>query len=195
MERNAFRPRTLLVVLAVWLALALLLGGLGVVAAIRPPWPQVLLLGLVGCLVAAYRRSPGFRGWVLSVPISALVAVNLVRFVGIYFLWLHEHRRLPFGFAVPGGWGDICVAAMSAMLLILRPTAPRIYWIWNTLGLADILFVVATATRLAFADPVPMAPLLRLPLSLLPTFAVPIIIFTHLVVFLRLHRGIAIPNR
>jgi hypothetical protein len=54
------------------------------------------------------------------------------------------------------------------------------------LGLADILFVVATAARLALADPASMAALLRLPLSLLPTFLVPLIIASHVVLGVRL---------
>jgi hypothetical protein len=58
----------------------------------------------------------------------------------------------------------------------------------DTLGLIDILFVVATATRLAVADPDSLNALLRLPLSLLPTFLVPLIIAGHVFVFWRLTR-------
>jgi hypothetical protein len=106
--------------------------------------------------------------------------------VGFYFLWLYEHRQLPFAFEVPGGWGDIVLATLAFVLLVLRPGSRVIYQVWNTLGSADILFVVSTATRLALADSASMAALLRFPLSLLPTFIVPIIIFTHVVIFLRL---------
>ena len=58
----------------------------------------------------------------------------------------------------------------------------------NLLGMVDILFVVATAARLAAADPESMAALLRLPLSLLPTFLVPLIIASHVVLGVRLAR-------
>jgi hypothetical protein len=50
----------------------------------------------------------------------------------------------------------------------------------------DILFVVATASRLALGDPDSMNALLRLPLSLLVTFLVPIIIADHVMVFWRI---------
>ena len=56
------------------------------------------------------------------------------------------------------------------------------------LGLADILFVVVTAARLATTDPASMVALLRLPLSLLPTFLVPLIIACHVFLGLRLAR-------
>jgi hypothetical protein len=52
--------------------------------------------------------------------------------------------------------------------------------------LIDILFVVATALRLAIADPESMNALLHLPLSLLVTFLVPFIIADHVVVFWRI---------
>ena len=174
------------IILLIWCLLAALLGAVGLLASLHPPFPQVILFGLVGLLLLAYGFSSEFRLWISSVPLEWLVSVHLVRFVGFYFLWLYEQRQLPFAFAVLGGWGDIVVASLALVLLVLRPGSRAIYHVWNTLGLADILFVVSTATRLALADPASMAALLRLPLSLLPTFIVPIIIFTHVVIFLRL---------
>ncbi|MEO8140652.1 MAG: hypothetical protein ABI742_13445, partial [Gemmatimonadota bacterium] len=107
----------------------------------------------------------------------------------IYFLVLYGRGELPFAFAVPGGWGDIAIATGALILVLLVPdlAARRgLVLLWNLLGLADILFVVVTAARLALADPNSMAALQRLPLSLLPTFLVPIIIASHLLLFTRL---------
>jgi hypothetical protein len=174
------------IVLLIWCMSAVLLGVLGVLGSLRPPFPQVILFGLVALLLIAYGCSTEFRRWISSIPLEWLISVHLVRFVGFYFLWLYEQRQLPFAFAVPGGWGDILVATVALILLVLRPGSRMIYQVWNALGFADILFVVGTATRLALADSASMAALLRFPLSLLPTFIVPLIIFTHVVIFLRL---------
>jgi hypothetical protein len=53
-------------------------------------------------------------------------------------------------------------------------------------GLVDILCVVMTAARLGVTAPDSMAALLRPPLSLLPTFLVPLIIASHVQLFRRL---------
>ena len=186
MLSQRFSVRGLVIILLIWCVSAVVLGASGVIASLHPPFPQVILFSLVALLLIAYGFSSEFRLWISSVPLEWLVSVHLVRFVGFYFLWLYEHRQLPFAFAVLGGWGDIVVATFALVLLIARPASRAIYQVWNTLGLADILFVVSTATRLALADPASVATLLRFPLSLLPTFIVPLIIFTHVVIFLRL---------
>ncbi len=117
-----------------------------------------------------------------------LVAVHLSRFIGIYFLVLYGRGQLPYDFAVKGGWGDITVALGAVLLLAVPGLIERraLVLAWNVVGMLDIGFVVATAARLAAADPSSMRALLRLPLSLLPTFLVPLIIATHVWIFVRL---------
>jgi hypothetical protein len=50
----------------------------------------------------------------------------------------------------------------------------------------DLVFVVATAARIGVSDPASMSALFRLPLSLLPTFWVPVLLVSHLVLARRL---------
>ena len=69
-------------------------------------------------------------------------------------------------------------------------TRTRAITIWNVVGLIDILLVVATAARLGLQDPDQMRALTVLPLSLLPTFLVPLIISTHVIIFFRLRRAV-----
>jgi hypothetical protein len=182
--------RRYLVVGLVWLAAALALGATGATTRWRPPTPQLVLGGLTVLLLAAVVARPRFRLWLATLDLRWLVAVHLTRFVGLYFLLLYyRDGALPRAFAVPGGWGDIIVATLALGLLLAGGKLdgrPRLVGAWNAFGLLDILFVVATASRLALADPDSMNALLRLPLSLLVTFLVPIIIADHIVVFWRI---------
>lgn len=174
----------------VWLLAALGLGATGRVASWRPPVPQLVLVGLTVLLLMAFVALPRFRRWLLALDLRWLVALHLTRFVGLYFLFIYyRDGGLPRAFAVPGGWGDIIVATLAlALLVAVGNLEPRrgLVGLWNTLGLIDILFVVATASRLALADPDSMNALLSLPLSLLPTFLVPLLIADHVVVFWRI---------
>jgi hypothetical protein len=182
--------RRYIVVGLLWLVAALGLGATGHAASWRPPVPQLVLLGLTALLLAAVVALPRFRRWLATLDLRWLVAVHLTRFVGLYFLILYyRDGALPRAFAIPGGWGDIIVATLAFALLTAGgtlETRPRLVGTWNAFGLLDILFVVATASRLAIADPDSMSALLRLPLSLLVTFLVPIIIADHVVVFWRI---------
>ena len=179
-----------IVVGLLWLLIAVYLGASGRVATWRPPTPQIVLAGLTALVLVAVVTLPRFRRWLRALDLRWLVALHLTRFIGIYFLVLYyRDGALPYAFAVPGGWGDISVAALAlGLLVVARPleTRRRLVGVWNTLGLIDILFVVATASRLALADPDSMNTLLHLPLSLLVTFLVPLIIADHVVVFWRI---------
>jgi hypothetical protein len=74
--------------------------------------------------------------------------------------------------------------------LSARPIAVRVRkLIWNTIGLIDIIFVVFSALRFGLKDWQLMHALRELPLSLLPTFLVPLIIASHVLIFVRLLRA------
>ena len=179
-------------ILTAWLVAAITVGAAGLLVGLAPPWPQVILIGLtLLSLVAIWRLGPVHR-WATRVDVRLLVAFHVTRFVGVYFLVLYGRGELPYEFAVIGGWGDIIVAVLAIAVIVLGPPdgwRRTAYLAWNAVGLVDILFVVATATRLAMADPASLAPMLRLPLSLLITFVVPIVICTHVWLFRRLMKG------
>ena len=190
--RRASGARAVLLVGAGWLLVAGVLGAAGVVRLLQPPAPPIVLFGLTAVLLALAWGLVGFRESLRALDARWLVAPHLTRYVGIYFLVLHGQGRLPYAFAVPGGWGDI-VAATAAVVLLLsgRPRGGgrrTAYLAWSVYGLADLLFVVLTAGRLGVENPASMAELLELPLSLLPTFLVPILIASHLVLGVRLLR-------
>jgi hypothetical protein len=166
-----------------WLIVAIVAGVTGSVAQLRPPAPQLVLVAITVALFAAWRFGSEFRIWLKNLGWRPVVALHLTRFVGFYFLYLYDRGNLPYAFAVPGGIGDIITATLASALIVWPSGVrrhPTLLFLWNLFGLIDIIFVVFTAARLAIGDPMSMAALLRFPLSLLPTFLVPLIIASHL---------------
>jgi hypothetical protein len=131
------------------------------------------------------------RAWSDSVDPRVLVAPHLLRAVAAAgFLQAMARGELPVGFALPAAWGDLAVAVLAALLLcagaIQTSRHARAWQVWNVLGLIDIVLVVSNAARFWVANPGAMAPMLRLPLALLPSFLVPIVFVTHALLFGRL---------
>lgn len=172
----------------VWFAAAAAIGHFLLLQRLPPVALPGVLFALTGLLLLAYFRSSPVRAWVDALDLRSLVLLHVTRFVGIYFLVLFQRGDLPRAFAVPAGLGDILVATM-ALPVALAPLEPvrrrRAIVIWNVVGLFDLLFVVATAARLNVADPAQMRAFTHLPLSLLPTFLVPLLLATHVVLFAR----------
>ncbi len=186
-------PASLLARLFLWLwFIAAVLAGRGHLLQRLPPLAvPAMVLGLTAFLLLLYFLVGPLRAWVDEIDLRKLVLLHVTRFVGIAFLVLYHRGELPYAFAVPGGIGDIVVATF-ALPVALAPLDPaprrRAVTIWNVVGLVDIILVVVTAGRLNLADASQMRALTELPLSLLPTFLVPLIIATHVIIFARLAR-------
>jgi hypothetical protein len=183
--------RAYVAIAALWFVAAFALGASGRLARLHPPAPQLILAGLTILLIGCGVVFSGFRRWIATLDTRSVLVIHLTRFVGAYFLLLNRRGELPYAFAVPGGWGDILVASLALLILVRVPEPeqrPHVLMGWNLLGLVDLLLVVGTAARLAMADPGSMQALLRLPLSLLPTFLVPLLIASHVLLFWRMRR-------
>jgi hypothetical protein len=132
------------------------------------------------------------RACVLNIDLRWLVLLHLTRlFAGAYFLVLCQRGQLPCAFARPAGWGDMVIGVLAvAVACALHTQFGKTFLLsWNTLGLIDIIFVVASALRFGLQDWQSMHALRELPLSLLPTFLVPLIIASHVLIFVRLPRA------
>jgi hypothetical protein len=173
-----------------WFCLALILGISGRFNDVSAPIVAATVWISTAIALFACWKFTAIRSWTATVDLRWLIALHLTRFVGFYFLFLYQRRQLPEGFAVPGGVGDILVAVIAGMLLVLSPARrPReIVLLWNAFGLIDIIFVAFAALRFGLKDWQSMAPLRELPLSLLPMFFVPLIIASHVLIFVRLAR-------
>src|SRR5438067_641378 len=110
----------------VWLLIAIALGATGALRHIRPPAPQLIIIGLVIALLGAYAINARFREWLWELDLRAVIALHLTRFVGFYFLYLYRKGQLPGAFAIPAGWGDIVIATSALVLMIALAIAKAI---------------------------------------------------------------------
>ena len=188
MKDNSNRVVTL--VLLGWVCFAVGLAGwfqnASALAVAATVWTLTALILFVCWKVRA------IRACVLNTDLRWLVLLHLTRlFAGAYFLVLCQRGQLPCAFARPAGWGDIVIGVLAvAVASALHTQFGKTFLLsWNTLGLIDIIFVVASALRFGVQDWQSMHALRELPLSLLPTFLVPLIIASHVLIFVRLPRA------
>jgi hypothetical protein len=171
-----------------WFGAAIAAGHFLVLRRLPPVAMPVMVVVLAAMILSAYHRISAVRTWVDALDLRLLVLLHVTRLLGIYFLSLFQQGELPRAFAVPVGVGDIIVASM-ALPVALAPLTDalrrRAIVIWNVVGFVGILLAVMTAFRLNLNAPLALLPLSRLPLSLWPTFFAPLILATHLIIFMR----------
>jgi hypothetical protein len=188
MKDNSNRVVTL--VLLAWLCFAVGLAGWFQNASASTVAATVWTL--TALIFLACWRVRTIRVCVLNIDLRWLVVLHVTRlFIGAYFLVLCQRRQLPCAFATPAGWGDIAIGILAVALVSSMQTqfAKTVLLSWNTLGLIDIVFVVLSALRIGLKDWQSMHALRELPLSLLPTFLVPLIIASHVLIFMWLIRA------
>ena len=193
---DAARRRTILAVGA-WFVAAFVAGALGIVN--EPGRPPLVLAGflvvpILGFLLA-YRASPSLRAFSRTIPLSLLVGSHLWRFVGIGFVAAWLAGALPAGFGIPEGFADIIAAAGALILLpsVRKGTVHRGWLLaWNTFGFLDLLsaitvgllFSESTVGLLHTASSNTML-MVTFPVSLIPTFFVPLFLLVHALIFRR----------
>jgi hypothetical protein len=126
-----------------------------------------------------------------------LIRLHLWRLEGLVFLILMWQGRVPALWALPAGIGDVIVGATAPWIarVLDRPGGRRRAIAWTLFGMADLVVAVALGvmtnpgpTQVFY--PVPNAEMLtQYPLSLVPTFLVPLAFTLHVVTLLQLWRG------
>jgi len=179
-------PGTAAAATVVWLVLAVIAGATGFFLRLPFPGPELIILSLVAITLAAGLTSSSLRAWIDSIPLRALVGVNAIRFIGIAFLVVAAQGQLDPVLAARAGWGDIAVAT-AAIILAWAGTPRLLTLLWNALGVLDLVVAVGTATAIALNGTTPgVTALFTLPLSLIPTFFVPLFLANHVFIFRRL---------
>lgn len=185
-------------VLGAWFVAAVVLGGTGLFAGAVGPAPAVVL-GVAPPLaggILALTLSRRLREAAVAIPQAWLVSVQTARVVGAVFLVVAARGGLPRQFALPAGWGDVAVGALAPFVALSLsrgwPHARGAAVAWNALGLLDLTVALATGA-LSSNGPLQLlaggpstAAMGRLPLSLIPSFGVPLFLLLHVVSLLAL---------
>lgn len=174
-----------------WLGVAIAVGATGRLTQVPSPGPQLLILALSAATVFAGLRVSALREWIARADLRLLVAPHIIRlFAGVVFLYLAAHGALSPLFARNAGVGDIIAALLAIAVIASGVPRSRPHWLawllWNVIGVTDFVIVLGTAAVVATTDQAGIAPILRLPLSVIPTFFVPLLIASHVFVFRRL---------
>jgi hypothetical protein len=184
---------------AAWLAGIVGCAALGVFASAAGPVPTpvVPFAVLVVAGVIAWNAWPAFRAAMLSIPLGALVGINALRVVGVFFVLLWLQDRLGAPFAPSAGFGDIItgLVAMPLALAIVRgrmPSKARLA-LWNAFGTLDLVAAITFGAlsapgapfRIFMQEPGTLG-MTTLPWVIVPTFLVPLYLLTHLVIATRL---------
>ncbi len=201
-ERTPSRPRSepltngvvpsqdgaLLRALLVWAAGATLIAASGIVARVPFGAPLCIAGGTAALVIAARKR---YASAFARISTRTIVLAHALRApIGASFLVALSHGALPAAFAVRAGVGDIVVGVGALVVGWATSRArsdSRVAAAWNVVGLIDILVAVATAQRAVLVehDPLATRAIGSLPFGLLPTFIVPLVIGTHILLFMR----------
>jgi hypothetical protein len=188
-----------LFLLAAWFFLAVWLGATGKLLARGAPPVGLGVAILLPLTVFVTDRRLGGRlfGGLLRLDLAALIALQTFRIVGVVFVVAWMGGTLPAGFALPAGLGDMAIGLtaplVAAAVLRRRPHHLAIARIWTVLGMADLVIAVTSGVLhgrspigLFASGPVTTDAMARYPLSLIPTFLVPLAFMLHLATLRRL---------
>ncbi len=147
---------------------------------------QFALSLVVFSLMAKWFVVPWLAGRPREEALVPLIVPHAFRHIGMLFLVPGAVAQpLPGAFAKPAAYGDLVAGLLAILALIaLRnrwTSAPALVWVFNILGLVDLVYAVSLGTFLQ------VAPLMGASWYI-PTFLVPALLVTHVMIFRQLAR-------
>jgi hypothetical protein len=152
----------------------------------QPPLPLGLAVLIPIAIFAIWSAvSQPFRQFLLSLNPRTLTIVQAWRIAGFVFLVLYAYKILPGQLALPAGWGDIAIGATAPFvaLKLTNPDHRKGFILWQLLGITDLVSAVGLGTTAQLINPHGIATdaMTVLPMSLIPTFAVPLFMILHFI--------------
>ncbi len=122
------------------------------------------------------------------------------RVVGFTFLVLACYHMLPWLFAAPAGLGDMAVGVTAnyAAFSLAKPTRRGAFIRWQLLGMLDLVTALTLGPLsgiLAGPHGLTAGLMTVLPLSLIPTFGVPLYLILHIISIAQARRWPATDER
>jgi hypothetical protein len=153
----------------------------------RPGVPPLMFAlaatGPVILFVAVYLLSGGWQDFVGSLIGDpwGITVLQTYRVVGVVFLVLLGRGMLPAAFALPAGLGDVLIGVTAPLVALAWSSRTRsgnvVFVLWNVLGMLDLIMALSLG---ALQPPTStITSVLVFPLSLIPTFAVPLSLILH----------------
>lgn len=175
--------------LSVWLGLQGVLGARG-----TPPIGLGVAIVLPFVLFALDGRfGHPLLGGLLRLNLETLVAIQTFRVLGLAFIVAWAGGSLPAGFALPAGIGDVAMGIsapfVAAAVAGRRRYASALVTAWNVFGVLDLCLAVSSGvlhSRSSFgllAGSVTTDAVATYPLSVVPTFFVPLALLLHFQTF------------
>jgi hypothetical protein len=189
------RGASLLGILIIWLTGVTIASAAGVFNQGAPlstntPLPLGLAaLAPILLFLVWFSSSVRLREFLLGLDPVVLTTVQTWRVGGVVFLGLMAFGLLPASFAVPAGLGDMAIGVTApwiARALKQRAISKGAFIAWQVAGIADLVIAVATGvlsalTTLGLTHGVTTRIMGQLPMSLIPTFAVPLLLILHII--------------
>jgi hypothetical protein len=157
--------------------------------------PAIFAVATIALLIA-WVFSPQFRRAMLSIPLQALVGLNVLRVLGVFFVLKYLTHELAAPFGPVAGLGDTItgLVAIPLAISIARGSFSKssVAW-WNAFGALDLFTALTLGAlsqdgvpfRVFFGEP-GLTAMTQLPSVIVPTILVPIYLLVHLAVAYRL---------
>jgi hypothetical protein len=132
-----------------------------------------------------FAASAGFRRFAMNLNPRVLTLVHTWRIGGFTFLVLNAFGILPAIFAWPAGLGDMLIGVTAPLVAwrLAQPDHRNRFVLWQALGVLDLVTAVSLGTTAGLISPhaVAMTAMTELPLSVIPTFVVPLLLIFHII--------------